>query len=146
MKQGMLRKDWTKAHIMKHYQKSASKCTATLLFLGAFLLSACSQTGSPHWLTGEPGDDVLSEPRVVGKPNAAQKAYWPNLADVPTQRPVFQKEEDVEKKVVVLRSEQMKAQSEMERIRNIQLGDGQDVQDVSTPPEHDDFTFSALKP
>ncbi|MDD2325550.1 MAG: hypothetical protein PHW63_06080 [Alphaproteobacteria bacterium] len=84
-------------------------------------LAACADMRGPQWLTGEPDESVLNAPRVVGKPSGATVKTWPNLADVPKEKPVFSTLKDRQEELVDLNSDKLKAQADMERIRNVQL-------------------------
>lgn len=106
---------------MKADPKSARNRKLAMLFLFVAPLCACADVRGPQWLTGEPDESVLSAPRVVGKPSGATKAAWPNLADVPVKKPDFTKPDARAKQVEDLTSDKLKAQAEMERIRNIPL-------------------------
>ena len=106
---------------MKRESKSAPNRTAMILFLACVLLPACADVRGPSWLTGEPDERVLTAPRVVGVPSGASKTTWPLLSDVPHEKPVFSKPKEREEERVDMNSDKLKAQAEMERIRNIDL-------------------------
>ncbi|MFA6280229.1 MAG: hypothetical protein WC612_05510 [Bdellovibrionales bacterium] len=129
---------------MKSESKSAPKCKKLVFFFLTLFLSACADVRGPQWLTGEPDEPVLNAPRVVGVPSGASDQSWPNLADVPDKKPRFSKLSTREADRQTLASDNMKAQAEMERIRNIQL-DGEEGRTQETT-QQDDVPFSALKP
>lgn len=106
---------------MKRDLKSAAILTKSAFFFLVFFLASCADVRGPQWLTGEPDESVLNAPRVVGGPSGTSDASWPNLADVPDKKPKFSKSSarDTERKT--LHSDNLKAQAEMERLRNIQL-------------------------
>ncbi|MGE4350986.1 MAG: hypothetical protein AB7E52_02220 [Bdellovibrionales bacterium] len=128
---------------MNDKQKSARNAKYVQIFLGVFLLAGCADTRLPSWLTGEPGQEVLTAPRVVSRPEGAAQKTWPNLAEVPEKKPVFTSAKERDKTAEELQSDRLKAQAEMERLRNIDLYDIKS-DDNSMPQE--DFSFSALRP
>jgi hypothetical protein len=130
---------------MKRKVKSALNRTGLVFFCASFLLSGCADSKGPTWLTGEPDDAILkAEPRVVGTPDGLKKQGWPNLADMPDKRPKFSKMRDRETDAADLNSDRLKAQAEMERIRNIPLYESAGESD--TTPDANTFSYSALKP
>ena len=93
----------------------------------------------PQWLTGEPDESVLNAPRVVGKPSGASIKTWPNLAEVPKEKPVFSDVKDRQEERLDLNSDKLKAQAERERIRNVPITEQSDgvesgTQDVLSLP------------
>lgn len=128
---------------MKDKSKSARKDALALFFLPLCLLSSCADVSAPTWLTGEPGKDVLTAPRVVGSPQQSVTKAWPNLADVPEKKPVFTDERIRSGRAEDMESDRLKAQAEMERLRNIELG-GANAADEGMPKLP--FTFSSQRP
>lgn len=106
---------------MKDDSKSAPNRTIATLFFMTLLVGACSDSQGRNWLTGEPDAHIYSAPRVVGTPSGATKTQWPNLADVPDQRPVFSKPEEIKSDMTEMKSDLLQADAEKERIRNIQI-------------------------
>ncbi len=111
---------------MKRESKSAVKLRAIAFFFLAFSLTSCADVRGPQWLTGEPDESVLNAPRVVSVPSGGSDQSWPNLADVPDKKPRFSKPSVRESQRQTLTSDNLKAQAEMERLRNIQLDDQPD--------------------
>jgi len=132
---------------MKHESKSAIIRTRTILFLATFLMltTACADVRGPMWLTGEPDESIFAAPRVVGTPRGASSQTWPNLSEVPDTKPKISEASVRAEKTRDLKSDNLKAQAEMERIRNIQPDGENSTGTMSTTPE-EAFSFSALKP
>lgn len=120
-------------HSMKVKIFSATNRRAGLLFLLLCHLCACADVRGPTWLTGEPGDEVLSAPRVVSSPDAVATKVWPNLADVPDKKPVFTAAPVRSDRAVDLNSDRLKANAEMERLRNIDLQGNEASQKEALP-------------
>lgn len=129
---------------MKRESKSARNRKLGIFFLLSVTVAACADTKFPSWMTGEPDESVLSAPRVVVAPKNPGDKAWPNLAEVPNQKPKFSSVADRESKINALNSENAKALAEMERIRNIELDDTRTRERMSDDEET--FSFSALKP
>ncbi|MCL2469185.1 MAG: hypothetical protein FWF24_03010 [Alphaproteobacteria bacterium] len=81
--------------------------TATLFCL--LLCAGCADIKGPEWLTGEPEDEVLAAPRAVGTPSRAGLRSWPNLSEVPAQRPDFTDMDMVEQDRIIMNSNRLKA-------------------------------------
>ncbi len=117
-------------------------CTVLPVLCLLLLLSACADVTGPQWLTGEPGPEKLSNKRVVRKPQNETDVAWPRLADVPEEKPVFSSQSQRAANAQELKSDQLQADAEKERLQNIDLyGTGLQPLDQSEP-----FSFSALKP
>ncbi len=112
---------------MKRDSKSAAILTKSAFFFLVFFLASCADVRGPQWLTGEPDESVLNASRVVGAPSGASDQSWPNLADVPDKKPKFSKSSARDAERQTLTSDNLKAQAEMERIRNIELDDQPDL-------------------
>jgi len=108
-------------HNMKPKAKSAAKRNKPFAILLFFLLVGCADTKWPTWISGEPGDDVLLAPRAVARPTPSADKAWPNLGDVPSQKPMFSESLDLQDAAELLRSDQLKAQAEQERIQNVAM-------------------------
>lgn len=106
---------------MKRGSKSAAKRINPFLFLGLFLLGGCADTPWPTWITGEPGQDILNAPRAVERPAKPAALSWPNLGDVPQEKPKFSEPLALKDEAELLKSEQLKAQAAKERIQDIPL-------------------------
>lgn len=124
---------------MKDKSKSARKHATALFFLPLCLLSSCADVPAPSWLTGEPGKEVLNAPRVVSSPQKGLNKTWPNLADVPEKKPVFTDEEIRTGRAEAMESDRLKAQAEMERLRNVELNNNKDADGSVSPLP---FSFS----
>lgn len=130
---------------MKRESKSASNLACLVFLCTTMLLTACADVRGPQWLTGEPDESVLNAPRVVAVPSGAKDTGWPNLADVPEWKPEFSSSQERIDKTTTLTSDNLKAQAEMERIRNIDLY-GEEDRTRTTTQEEQVVPFSALKP
>ena len=106
---------------MKHKSKSAQNALACLFFLPLCLLAACADVPVPSWITGEAPREVLQAPRVVSVPTDAMRKDWPNLADVPDEKPVFTSEAIRLRQSEAMNSDRLKGQAEWERLRNVDL-------------------------
>lgn len=128
---------------MKHLKKSASFPARAFFFLSLCFLSGCADVPVPSWLTGEPDADVLTSPRVVSVPAKTTDRVWPNLADVPDTKPVFTTDAVRTGRAEDMNSDRLKAQVQMERLRNIQLQGVENSGEAAAPVP---FSFSALRP
>lgn len=106
---------------MKRELKSASKRIKPFLFLALFSLGGCADTPWPSWITGEPDEAVLNAPRAVMRPQSPAAKDWPSLADVPNKKPKFSDVLELQDQAERLRSDQLKAQVDKERIQNISI-------------------------
>lgn len=127
---------------MKRESKSAPNCTGIILLGLFFFLGGCADTRWPSWLTGEPDASVLNAPRAVAAPENLSERPWPNLADVPDVKPTFSAPAQRTEEIEALASDKLKAQAEMERLRNVPLDRKE------APPAEPDVMkpFSALQP
>ena len=121
---------------MKHDSKSAINRTRTILFLFfCVTLSACADVRGPTWLTGEPDESVINAPRVVMSPKNTATRGWPNLSEVPETKPNFSDPAYRAEETTDLKSDNLKAQAEMERIRNIRPFEGDMMGRTSMTPQ-----------
>lgn len=136
---------------MKRDSKSAINRNVVILFLSLVVLAGCAETRWPSWLTGEPDESVLAAPRAVTRSPGPEATEWPTLGSVPTKKPVFSSQTQLKKETEELASERLKAQSEMERIRNVPLGEAEmEPAEIPIEPVVDPVPathpFSALRP
>jgi len=130
---------------MKQESKSARNRVCLILFLLScgMTLTACADVKVPNWLTGEPDASVLNAPRVVEKPAPLAQKDWPNLSEVPDTKPKFSDLATRNEKSRDLKSDNLKAQAEMERIRNIPL---EEMRTPETMLNNETTPFSAPQP
>ena len=123
-------------HNMKLESKSARNRSRTILFLlSCLMMSACADVRGPQWLTGEPDESVINAPRAVATPKGALKQEWPNLSEVPETKPKFSDSTYRTEETQDLKSDNLKAQAEMERIRNIRPFEGDMMGRTSMTPQ-----------
>jgi hypothetical protein len=103
---------------MKVRLKSSTFCSF-FAFLGFLLLAGCAATHWPVWLTGEPGEDVLSAPRVVGSPPSLGDTSWPNLATVPEKPKNFSAAQDRKPVIQEMLEDKQDAEEAKERLDNM---------------------------
>ncbi len=136
---------------MKIKLKSETKSKLAILFGALCFLSGCADVRWFNWLTGEPEAEVLDAPRVVKRLEKNEKKYWPNLGDIPKERPVFSALAERKQANDYLVSDKYQAQAESARLRQIDLP--QPLQGVDNQREENSLQdkgtekpFSALRP
>jgi hypothetical protein len=91
-------------------------CLVAILCL--LLLAGCADTPWPSWLTGEPGENVLNAPRVVGTPPSLHDKSFPNLATVPNKPDDFSTIAERREKIRKMTADREQAQTIRERIES----------------------------
>ncbi|MDX9689436.1 MAG: hypothetical protein EOM37_01940 [Proteobacteria bacterium] len=131
------------------HSTNGSACSLLIRFCIVFFcgvgLGGCADVKGPQWLTGEPSDRDLQMTTVQApeKRELTKSNEWPNLGEVPSQKPKFSTVKELQARADHLKAEQVQAQADGERILDIPLDGGQtSIQPSVAKP----FSFSALKP